>query len=213
MKKLSLITVTFFAVCTLSPQMFAAKPTTYPPMPLKVALDADNCGICSDGGDDYIDGVDGVSAVFDQYGNFIFSTQTTRTKIRSLIYEYSAFNPSAPPMPISGSNHYMATLRVEPGVGLQVLPVGESQRQASCPIYDDDNSAFEYRHGFYRDCQRGLGPEGSALIITRTSGTTWEVVPEGTAVAQVFHLLTKGRTAPQDDGMLDLPFKMVLTTK
>ena len=29
MKKLSLITVTFLAVCTLSPQMFAAKPTTY----------------------------------------------------------------------------------------------------------------------------------------------------------------------------------------
>ena len=211
MKKLSLITVTFFAVCTLSPQMFAAKPTTYPPMPLKVALeDAEDCGICSDGGGEYIDGVDGVSAVFDQYGNFIFSTQTTRTKIRSLIYKYPT---SAPPMPISGSNHYMATLRVEPGIGLQAMPVLATQRQASCPIYDDDNSAFQYRHGFYRDCQRGLGPEGSALIITRTSLTTWEVVPEGAASAQVFHLLTKGRTVPQDDGLLDLPFKMVLTTK
>lgn len=102
-------------------------------------------------------------------------------------------------------------MRIEPGVGLQVLPEGESQRLASCPIYDDDNSAFQYRHGFYRDCQRGLGPEGSALIITRTSLTTWEVVPEGAASARVFHLLTKGRTAPQDDGMLALPFRMVLT--
>ena len=45
--------------------------------------------------------------------------ETTRTKIRWLRYEYSAFNTLHPPMPISGSNHYMATLRVEPGVGLQ----------------------------------------------------------------------------------------------
>ena len=157
MKRLSLVTVTFLAVWTLSPQMFAAKPTTYPPMALTVAVDAQNCGICPDDGGDYIDGVDGVSAIFDQYGNFIFSTQTTRTKIRSLIYEYSAFNPAAPPMPESGSNHYMATLRVEPGVGLQVLPQGESQRLASCPIYDDDSSAFQYPTRFLQRLPEGLG--------------------------------------------------------
>ena len=154
-----------------------------------------------------------MSAIFDQYGNFIFSTQTTRTKIRWLRHEYSAFNTLHPPMPISGSNHYMATLRVEPGVGLQLLPEDESQRLASCPIYDDDNSAFQYRHGFYRDCQRGLGPEGILADHHADVRNDLGGCPRRNGRRASVPSSNQGSDCSPGDGMLALPFKMVLTKK
>jgi hypothetical protein len=96
---------------------------------------------------------------------------------------------------------------------LQNIPIGSSILVASCPLYDDPSGQPQYRHGFYRDCGTGLGPEGSRLVVTRTASNEWTVEAESDASARVFSATTKGRAQVVDYGLLSLPFKMTLTAK
>lgn len=50
-----------------------SKPGTYPVVSLRLTVDDAGTNITSDGEGDYINGVDNVKVVFDQYGNFMFS--------------------------------------------------------------------------------------------------------------------------------------------
>jgi hypothetical protein len=209
-----------FLVCVLSiafaPVSSGAgqKPGTYPPVPLKVTVQAvdssfNPCAICSDGGGDYIDGQEGVKATIDQYGDIIIDFQTTRTKIRGLQYHYPATTPVPP---ADGSHDYLSTLPLGNGA-LQAMVTGTSIFVASCPLYNDPSGQPQYRHGFYRDCGSGLGPEGSRLVVTKTAMNEWEVEPESDASARVFSATTKGRTQVVDYGLMSLPFKMTLRAK
>ena len=210
-----------FLACVVSVIAFAPvssgagqKPGTYSPVPLIVTVDSlgGSCAICGDAPDGsgvYTDGQDGVKATIDQYGSIIIDFQTTRTKIRGLKYHYPG--PGAVP-PGDGSHHYFSTLSLNAGGALQAMPLGASVYVASCPLYDDPSGRPQYRHGFYRDCQGGLGQEGSRLVVTRTA-TGWEVEPEPGAIARVFSITTTGRTQVVDYGLMGLPFKMTLTAK
>lgn len=194
------------------------KPGTYPPVPLIVTIDPLNdpsgnpqCGICGDGLGDYVDGQDGVKATIDQYGNIIIDFQTTRTKIRGLQYHYPV-GSTAPPGDGSQSHHYISTISLGSGA-LQAMAVPASIYVASCPLYDDPSGQPQYRHGFYRDCGSGLGPQGSRLVVTRRAMNEWEVEPESDASARVFSATTKGRAQVVDYGLMSLPFRMTLTAK
>jgi hypothetical protein len=206
--------IVFKAVLSGAP----AKPGTYVPVPLTVTVNAcdesKSSEICGDGfqvdemgNTVYTDGQDGVQATIDQYGNLIVNFQTTRAKIRGLVYKYGSI--SAPPG--NGSNHYLSTI----GSAMQAMPNGQSITAASCPLYDDDSGAPQYRHSFSRDCQSGFGPVGSPLVVTRTSGTTWDVEPDVNtgAMARVFGITVKGRQQLQDFGGYSLPFSMTVTAK
>lgn len=189
----------------------SAKPGSYTPVPLIVTVNGCNpltvSEICGDNGENdavYIDGDQGVRANLDQYGSLIIDFQTTRAKIRGLVYKYDDAS-----MPISGSNHYVSTI----GGAFQAMGVGEANsiEVASCPLYDDDAATGQYRHSFNRDCQSGLGAIGEPLRATRTSLTTWVLEPSGDA--RVFSITTKGRTQVTDFGPFSLPFTMTLQAK
>jgi hypothetical protein len=191
------------------------KPGTYTPVPLIVTVDSlgGTCGICGDNPDGtgiYIDGQEGVKATIDQWGDIIIDFQTTRTKIRGLKYNYPA--TSSPVPPTDGSHDYLSTLPLGNGA-LQAMVTGQSIFVASCPLFNDPSGQPQYRHGFYRDCGSGLGPQGSSLVVTRTASNEWTVEPETAASARVFSVTTKGRTQVVDYGVMSLPFKMTLTAK
>lgn len=211
-----------FLACVVSliafePVSFGAgqKPGTYSPVPLIVTVDSlgGTCAICGDAPDGsgvYTDGVDGVKATIDQYGNIIIDFQTTRTKIRGLKYHY----PGASGVPPGdGSHHYFSTLGLTAGGALQAMPIGTSVYVASCPLYDDPSGQPQYRHGLYRDCQGGFGQEGSRLVVTRTADKEWEVEPESGAMARVFSITTTGRAQIFDYGLMNLPFRVTLAAK
>lgn len=219
MRKLGLVclVVSTFAMEAV-PSGAPQKQGTYTPVPLTVTVHAQDsvgnpCGICGDDTDGwgnpvdttYTDGDQGVKASLDKYANLIIDFQTTRSSIRRLVYNYAAVdgNPSTTP-PGTGSNHYISTI----GGNLQPMQVGDLIEVASCPLYDNEVS---YRHSFYRDCQSGFGSAGSALRVTRTSATTWEV--EATGPARVFSITNKGGAQVQDFDNFVLPFKMTLTAK
>ena len=217
MRKLFLACVV--SVIALAPVSSGAgqKPGTYSPVPLIVTVDSlgGTCAICGDALDRsgvYTDGVDGVKATIDQYGNIIIDFQTTRTKIRGLKYYYPEPGPGGVP-PGDGSHHYFSTLKLIAGGALQAMPIGNTVYVASCPLYDDPSGQPQYRHGFYRDCQGGFGQEGSRLVVTRTAVTEWKVEPEPGAIARVFSITTTGHTQVVDYGLMSLPFKMILAAK
>ena len=213
------VVVSIFAFGSL-PSGAPQKPGTYTPVPLVVTMNgcdpdtaAEICGDAYDAEATYTDGQDGVSATIDQWGNVIINFQTTRAKIRGLVYKYGGAIPAPPG---GGYNHYFSTIGLVPGGALQVMALGAGGAitAASCPLYVDDSGQPQYRHSFYRDCQSGLGPVGSPLVVTRTSLTTWEIEPElSFPTARVFSITTKGRVQVHDFGEFSLPFKMTLTAK
>jgi hypothetical protein len=223
MRKVGFVVVigSIFAFGSL-PSGAPPNPATFTPVPLVVTMNA--CGvstpaeICGDGFEQeilgntiYTDGQDGVRASIDQYGDVIIDFQTTRAKIRRLVYKYGGAI-SAPPG--GGSNHYFSTIRLAPGGALQAMtPGGPTINVASCPLYDDDSGQPQYRHSFSRDCQSGFGSVGSPLVVTRTSASTWEIVPMAPAISRVFSITTKGRVQVHDFGDITLPFTMTLTAK
>lgn len=202
-----------------TPSGAPAKPGTYTPVPLVVTVNAcsplnasEICGdgfeTDTDGNSVYRDGEDGVKAQIDQYGNVIIDFQTTRAKIRGLVYKYG----SASPAPSGGgSNHYLSTI----GGALQAMNFVDPTNVSSCPLYDDDNGQPQYRHGFNRDCQSGFGPVGAPLVVVRSSATAWEIEPDpqAGALARVFSITTKGPVQKTDFGFIGLPFRMSLRAK
>lgn len=107
---------------------YSQKPGTTTPVPLiatfrdagdvncDVTVDP-NCAdrIRSDNGNPYTDGVAGVAANFDQYGNLIINFQTGSTPQRYVYYDFrSPLKPygHTPPTQANQASAYMATLQV-----------------------------------------------------------------------------------------------------
>ena len=100
MRKSGLLCVALSMVAFGSdPSGAPAKPGPYTAVPLNVTVNAcdpptasEICGdgfeLDADGNTTYSDGQDGVSARIDVYGNIIIDFQTTRAKIRGLVYKY-----------------------------------------------------------------------------------------------------------------------------
>jgi len=205
----------------------AAKTQTYTPVPLVVtveAADSNNvaCKICSDGLGDYSDGVDGVSANIDQYGNLIINFDDAQTPFRKLDFDYSnPVNPSNAFRPPASQNSYLSTVPGPNNVPIQNLSVGAEQCvQLGISFTDTDKAKTQYRDSFHRNLTNFDVSQASYGVVTRTSSTTWELEPKvsscNTGVATEGELITTpsvGKFVFTDRGAWYLPFKMSLRAK
>ena len=168
------------AVCVLALgalTMAGAKPGTVTPVPLEVVIRrlAPGRRITSDGQGPYSDGVDGVAAQIDQYGNVILNFQTTQSAIRKVHFDYSDPLGATGAPPVDGNNviappnSYFATLHPN-GPKLQGMAVGSSLcLEAGFSFTLDDASRTQYRHSFHRDLGRPIDfTDTSYLVATRT---------------------------------------------
>jgi len=182
-------------------------------VPLQVDIepvDAGNtaCGICSDVGDPYVNGQEGIRAQFDQYGNL-----TVDFGARSV--DFSFGNPDL----ASGlhADSYLAT-RFSGGF-LQDLGDGASACAEMNWIFRD--GAVEYRLLFHRTGYPSpIDVAATAYaFVTRIDADTWTVEPRGAAdcgvgddrLAGVVSLPTKGRVVYTDHGDESMPFRLTLT--
>ena len=219
------------AVCVLALgalTMAGAKPGTVTPVPLDVEFD-DSPGrrITSDGQGPYSDGVDGVAAQIDQYGNVILNFQTTQSAMRKVHFDYS--DPldatGAPPDEdgdniIAPPNSYLATL---PGNGqkLQNMAVGSSQcLEAGFSFTIEDASRTQYRNSFHRNLGANIDfTNTSYLVATRTLPTEWELEPKATPCQNVIDVIklvetpTRGKFNFTDDGRYYMSMKITLKEK
>jgi hypothetical protein len=198
----------------------AAKPDTPPIVGLTVTVQptdsaGNTCRICSDGLGSYVNGVDGVSAKLDQYGNLIIAFTPTR----KLTFDYTTpvlpgNVPNIPP----AYDSYMST-RFHPEGNIQDMPVGAAQCMESIIIFHDGpgNHSTLYNNDFHRNTG-SLGDTAYA-VITRTSTTTWEAEPKELAgecnsadatIARVSSQPTSGPGSGTNYGRFYMPFKMTL---
>lgn len=219
MRRLSVSLVVLSLVIVAASPSMAQKPSKLVPVPLNVTVsalvDGVPCGICGDNIDQnavvqdstYSHGVEGVEAVFDEWGNLIFNLQVGQARLRFLTYDY-AISPTG--LVGHGSRHYLSTRGG--GKALQVMGVGETLLVETCPSYSDDNGV-QYRHAFQRAC--GVDPSGTSYaIVKRISTTQWTLQSDASTghVAHVFHL-TKGKNPYVFDSTQSLPFTLVLTAR
>jgi hypothetical protein len=211
------------------PAVGGGRAVKYTPVPLVVTvydLDSDGvpCGICSDGQGGYSDGVDGVSANIDQYGDIIINFQTTKAKIRGLHYDYSQAlggQPAGWTAPPDGPNNYFSTIAGPGAVALQTMLVGAAECLEGGPsdTFTDFNQT-QYRHDFHRPLNSFDVSTTSFLVVTRTSSTIWDVEPKSAdcntgspKVIRLFQTPTRANFSFTDDGLFYMPFKMTLQAK
>lgn len=206
---------------------WAAKPNTYPVVPLVVTVAASDsagnaCRICDDGAGAYTDGIDGVAASLDQYGNLIIDFNATATPLaRRLQFDYSEPADESTFVPPVAQNSYMSTIGATGGA-IQAMDVQDVQCvQSNIVFTDGDTRETLYRHHFHRPLRTFDVADTSWLVVTRIGERVWEVEPkesgcnDGVAsLARLFSSPTKGgRTDYSDRGAWYMPFKMTLTSK
>lgn len=138
----------------------AAKPRTAPPVPLIVHVDAGVAGISGDGviaeggATRYEDGVDGVTASLDQYGNLIVNFQVVRSApIRKLHYDYGLPLDAQDPLPPADPpNNYISTQRHDGDpLKIQEMGIGQSGCYIAGVYYTlEDAKRTQYWHSYGR---------------------------------------------------------------
>jgi len=214
MKKLVLACVTMAGLVGVSGRPFAAaKPVTYPSIPLSVTIE-DSFKITGDGSP-YVNGEQGTTANFDKYGNLIVSFG------RAVYFDYS--QPIDGVDAVSGSYNgaYISTVAKQPGDGaLQNLTEGSSQCvQLNWQFRDASNVLW--RNGFHRDRDLPAQDGTSYAVVTRAGFDTWEVEPKAffcdlydnpNGVARVFtQESVRGKWVYTDHLTYSLSFRLTLT--
>jgi hypothetical protein len=210
----------------------AAKPGTTTPVPLIVHVE-NSPGIAGDGpgGEElegwegswsrYENGVDGVAASIDQYGNLIVNFQTVRSApVRKLHYDYdlpldgqSSLDDADPP------NNYISTQRHD-GAALKMQDIAEGG--SGCYIGGvyytlEDAERTQYWHSFGRQPVKEIDVSATArLKVTRSGPDTWVVESVNdcnrhSGRALVFRTPTVGKFKYTSEGHFAMPFRMVLT--
>jgi hypothetical protein len=217
-------------ILSLSGAAMASKPGTVAPVPLIVEVDDVTPGqrITSDGAGPYEDGVDGVAASIDQYGNLIINFQTTRSALRKLHYDYSepiiVHGGTMPSGIVAPPNNYLSTIRQSGDTRkMQQLAVNESQCILGGPSYTlEDANKTQYRHAYQRGGLKGIDPaetgQTAFLKVTRTGQDTWVVESTNTCneysdVAQIVETPTVGKFNFKSRGLYRMPFRLFLTRK
>jgi len=186
----------------------------------------------SDGMGDYVDGVVGVSARLDRYGNLIVNFHADPRTGRQVHFDYSCttsatcgFPPAEPPSGLQ-DRAYISTVCREVGTGLpcsspgiQEMPDGTEQCvQLNWEFTDVFGQSW--RNGFHRN--RDLpDQEGTAYgVVTRIDANTWTVEPRVAdcqggnmpGIARTFRIDTvRSKVVYTDFGTFWLPFKLTLT--
>jgi hypothetical protein len=234
----------FFVFCAalvvvllaLAPLTQGQKAGTSPAVPLRVTVEpmdsmSTPCRICGDGlgintaiyqnPNEYVDGIDGVSASFTKYGWLSISFQESAS-LRTVNFDYSLTgNPIPPPvLPIYSPK---VTSGVDPNTILQNMLIGTTHCIPLGWSYTD-GSNITRNHGF----QFGPHVTGSsyAIINCAASDNTgqcirWVVEPkvDGTCNANASvagindRIVTRGKATDYDRGRFTMPFKLTLLRK
>jgi hypothetical protein len=221
----SVLSVSLLAVQPMARQGGKKKPGGgggLTPLALSVTIedtDSDNktCDICSDGFGDYVDGQEGVSAQFDEWGNLIVSFGQ-----RNVDFSFEHSDLAG----ISGSHvsSYIAT-RFTPA--LQDLAEGEENSVCAEMNWVFRDATDQYKLLFQRD---GGGPladvDASAwAVVTRVGPDTWSLEPracnpppDGRSIgaddsAAIVSLPNRGKANVTSYGTEQMPFKLTLSRK
>jgi hypothetical protein len=135
-------------------------------------------GIRSDGGGDYVDGQQGITAVIDGYGNLLFSELLATTPARTLTFDFS--------FPIDPSNTYRPDVAGQQRFQLTTNPNGVAGTPKISdlgvngnPSFACYNTAIAHRTGTARYeayFNTNHDPQSTRVLITRTGSDTWTLV-------------------------------------
>ena len=207
------------------------KPGTSSVVPLEVHIEFTDslgtpCAICPDGLGPYIDGQNGVSASFSQYGGLVVDFQSSTVALRTVSFTYNPAGTNSPPpqIPIVAPKTYTYKA-FDPYTNLQDMPFGMSQCLGMTWNYTNGGSTTR-THGFRFN--RGDLTQTAYAIFTCTAAdgtgrcTTWEAEPKASAcnppanvsIARVRDSVTAhGKTTDTDYGLFRMPFKLTLIRK
>jgi hypothetical protein len=196
-----------------------SKPGTLAEVLVRLTMNDAGNNVTSDGGGDYINGLQAVSARIDQYGNFIFSCGKTghgpsATQVRWLNYN---FNDPLPTYSARASEKgaYIATIKssVAPTtfIPLQSLSVGSTECITMAM------GLFTLADGvvnFHRQPTEDNNTTPTAYVyVTRTNLTQWTMtpVPPLTGGCSSISNVASLRTNTNLVGYYNLPFSFTLT--
>ena len=177
----------------------AQKPSTSSLVSLKVTIETANssgigCAVCSDNGTEYIDGQQGIAALFDKYGNFYFRFNKGTTA-RSILVNYASPYllpvPSPPDTPPFGNHtgEFITFKAGDPYVNLQDMQAGNDHCQCVGTGWTLDTFAannITWNNNFHRTGSAFHDDRTSYAVVTcvEADGTgkclRWEVEPKKT---------------------------------
>jgi hypothetical protein len=221
------------AVLGLSAPVQAQKKPKLTPVPLVVTLQPTDSAstpmqTTSDGAGDYAHGVDGVSAVINEFGGITIDFQPTAASTRRVQFDYSTpvagTGPSGTPVaPPPGTPTYsgLRTHLTSANTPLQTMAVSTTQCIAlgTAFTYTDGRS---YRNSYQADNIAAIDTTATAFgQVTRLNGDTWLLESrEGTCnpvetgrahrAKLVKGTTVRGRTTYTDEGAFVMGFSMLL---
>ena len=160
-----------------------SKPGTFPEVLVKLTVNDAGARVTSDGGGDYVNGQQAVSARIDQYGNLIFSCGTSgrgpnAVQVRWLSYDFGDPQPGYSARS-SERGAYIATIKssVAPTTftPLQNLEVGATECVTmAMGLFTLANGVVN----FHRQPTEDNGTTPTAYVyVTRNSETQWTMTP------------------------------------
>jgi hypothetical protein len=174
-----------FKLASSTDEIASAKPATIQTVSLKVtANDAAANNLTSDGGGDYVNGSQSVSATFDQYGNFIFNCGLGGHGNNTYMIRWFNFDFSqpiqifiAPPVSTSERGLSMTTgfVAAYTFIPLQNLAVGQSE----CVGLTTGISGNSWTVNFHRTAEDVSSSPSAYAVFTRINSTQWTVSPVG----------------------------------
>jgi hypothetical protein len=186
----------------------AQKPGTAAAVPLRITIESYDssgtpCAVCGDGRssqgynvNEYVDGIDGVSAGFSRYGHlgFYFGQGTSRLRWINIDYSNPYLLPDPPPSPgpLSGPRYSgdFITFKVsDPYVNLQDMRAGNDKAQCVATGWtaaDPNNTNVKWNNNFHRAGSVFHDDRTSYAVVTCTEEdfngrcTKWEIEPKKT---------------------------------
>jgi len=161
-----------------------SKPNTFPVVSLKVTVrDALDDKMTSDVGEDYVNGTQGVSATFDQYGNFIFSCGTSGHGPSASLVRWLNINFNSPVQvfinpPITGNDKVTAITTV-PVTAYTFTPLQNMAETQSQCIGLTGGSGAGWVMNFHRAAEDVSSSPSAYAVVTKINSTQWTVTPVG----------------------------------
>jgi hypothetical protein len=198
MSRTILIVLVLLMCCSLPLAVsFADKPGSSASVALRVTLESYNsngtlCQILPDSGGEYIDGVQGIVALFDKYGNFYYKFHKGSTS-RSVQINYSSPfllpSPTPPDSPPFGAHtgEFVTFKSADPYVNLQDMQVGNDKCQClgtGWTLDTYENSNITWNNQFHRTGSAFHDNRTSYAVVTCVEAdskcTKWEIEPKKT---------------------------------
>jgi len=214
---------------------FGSKPSGLQQVALTVVLKStiDNTSmvqskINSENGQPYTDGLENVQAIIDQNGNFVFSTNISKSNlaIRYVVYDLSdPVDPTNTYVPAFGRGYYnqynyvFTTGNSQYGsafIPLQNLSIDKSECLAmTCNVNGDGvNSIFKYTIRFHATKDDLSTSPTAFVIVTRIADNEWKIEPASCGTANDIGALWTGDTRNEiPKGYFHLPFSFKLTKR